>query len=395
MKSINSFSVVFIILAMLLSLSGCSVQQPQSMDKLPQEYNQAPADATYSWMAGESPVPDQRSGILRQGVSSIGKLYEYTDTGVYFITDLDQYLIYGDYGADEFVKLCPRPDCMHNDTSCNAFVLEPLGICLYEEELYLFAVNGLYKMNPDGTDRELVFSIASVGPYTGVSLCGIWNGVITFCLRSYRDGSEVTDAYYFKLDGSMEEAAPCEMYAPFGNHNGSFFGQALNSEGKSGLALWDVESNTITYLCDKVGIDGYYTTQFGIVMQESTVCRYNYGDKSFTPLVDTGLEGTLNLHCFPDCIAISQFLNEEYTMHFYNWAYESLGSVKLNYPIKLWGQNQLICGETEDRIILAATCIGMPEYYIEKSDLGTGNIQIHKYTLPELTEYNRMIASAE
>jgi hypothetical protein len=27
---------------------------------------------------------------------------------------------------------------------------------------------------------------------------------------------------------------------------------------------------------------------------------------------------------------------------------------------------------------------GVPEYYIEKSDIGTGNVEIHPYQLPDL-----------
>ena len=34
--------------------------------------------------------------------------------------------------------------------------------------------------------------------------------------------------------------------------------------------------------------------------------------------------------------------------------------------------------------LLAAQLFGVPEYYIEKSDIGTGNVEIHPYQLPDL-----------
>ena len=71
------------------------------------------------------------------------------------------------------------------------------------------------------------------------------------------------------------------------------------------------------------------------------------------------------------------------TLYIYSWDFELLEKVEMPHPVKIWTDNML-CGETEDRLILAAQLFGVPEYYIEKSDIGTGNVEIHPYQLPDL-----------
>ncbi|HIR64265.1 MAG TPA: hypothetical protein IAB92_03505, partial [Candidatus Faecousia faecigallinarum] len=65
------------------------------------------------------------------------------------------------------------------------------------------------------------------------------------------------------------------------------------------------------------------------------------------------------------------------------WDFQLQGQVDIDYPMEISGE-YVLCGETPDRLLLAAKRIGVPEYYIEKSDFGTGNIEIHSFNLPEL-----------
>ena len=77
---------------------------------------------------------------------------------------------------------------------------------------------------------------------------------------------------------------------------------------------------------------------------------------------------------------------KEKTLYFYDWNYNNLGSVKINYEFNdaIAG---FICGETPDRIILTDNFFLTPCYYINKSDFGTGNIEIHAFNVPELGEW--------
>ena len=69
-------------------------------------------------------------------------------------------------------------------------------------------------------------------------------------------------------------------------------------------------------------------------------------------------------------------------LYFYDWDFQPLGQVEID-NLGLTG-GHVLCGETEERLLLSCLQLGVPEYYIEKSDLGTGNIEIHPFTLPDL-----------
>ena len=74
---------------------------------------------------------------------------------------------------------------------------------------------------------------------------------------------------------------------------------------------------------------------------------------------------------------------EGQVLYLYDWDFQLQGQVEIDYPLGISAE-YVLCGETSDRLLLAARWIGMPEYYIEKSDFGTGNIEIHSFNLPEL-----------
>ena len=63
-------------------------------------------------------------------------------------------------------------------------------------------------------------------------------------------------------------------------------------------------------------------------------------------------------------------------MYIYNWEMELMGTCELDFLPALQAQ-YLLCGETEDRIYLAAHFNGAPEYYIEKSELKGGSVTYH------------------
>ena len=71
------------------------------------------------------------------------------------------------------------------------------------------------------------------------------------------------------------------------------------------------------------------------------------------------------------------------TVYINIWDFDLFEKVEMPHPVKI-RTDDMLCGETEDRLILAAQMFGVPEYYIEKSDIGTGNVEIHPYQLPDL-----------
>ena len=72
--------------------------------------------------------------------------------------------------------------------------------------------------------------------------------------------------------------------------------------------------------------------------------------------------------------------NPDRQLYIYNCAYELVDTVELNFDYR-YSAHLTVMEETAERILLtdlaAPGCI--PLYYIEKSELGTGNAQLHKY----------------
>ena len=358
------------------------------------------------------PISTLRTGTERQGIKTYGNGFECTDTGSYFMCTIgtETWLLYTDHGSDTIIKLCGRPDCNHTDKDCNAFFDSAYGICCYNGFLYTFDGNDdIIRMNLDGTERTSIYNISSFAKakgYDGEFGMRVLNGVFMIDLTKVDEsGLTVREGYYYKLDGSMDELQPV--------HNISF---DIKADGESFIMpVYNKESDSYTYniwnpdkgvgdelfktdkhLIYKHLIYGYIGTKAEYHIEDGIIIENSYA-KGKKELINTGLKGNCQLACFPDCMVAYEYLSneelnqgvtlDEVTMHFYDWDCNDLGSVKINYKfcqeILLSG---LICGETPERIILTDDYGFAPRYYINKSDLGTGNIEIHAFNLPDFGE---------
>jgi hypothetical protein len=101
-------------------------------------------------------------------------------------------------------------------------------------------------------------------------------------------------------------------------------------------------------------------------------------------LVNTGLDETHQLYCFPDCLLLCG-KNEEFSeIYIYGWDNRSLGHLKLPENVSL-EMNQIICGESRDRIYLAFHTVGVPEAFLNKYDFGNEKMELRwlEQHLPE------------
>lgn len=386
---------ILILMLCILLLAGCAnTAEPPSDPTAP--------TAAYDWMAGESPIPAMRTGLLTQGVFTDSNGFECTNDGMYFMLSTDQgsTLCYSDHGSDTVVKLCSRPDCTHSGQDCNAYFHSGRGICYYDG--YLYTVQKmendarnyeLIRMNLDGTERISVIDTREVSQgYGGTMIHMIWNGVFNIGLLRLGDGGQsIVDFFYYRLDGSMEQLEPGNFGIPYGNDGENFLLLSTTENGAESYSLWDPDTQEITYLTDKIG-SGYYGAEDAYYILDGVIYHYNYSTNEKEALFDTGLDGDKALYCYPDCLVVSDTIPwDEYmagkvldtiTLHFYNWDFEILGQVQLDYarPGHFY---QVICGETPERIILTDNSSLYPRYYIEKADFGTGDIQIHEFELPD------------
>lgn len=387
-----------LILALSAALCGCGSDTPGI------ETPSYPEETFRPDYEGHSPIPNQRTGLLRQGITGYAHGSECTDTGIYFMADVPgesgRYLFYGDHGSDTMIKLCGRPDCDHKSADCNAYFSSGTSISYYNGYLYVAGVDGLVRLNLNGTDRVTIVSTDIEGKtYRGTAGALLWNGIFTVD-KFYLDesGQERTDSYYYKLDGSMEKLELTTKGVAIGN-DGSHFIVSRGSGGDfwkfggGGVYLWEPDSKELPqYLTDEKG-DGYYGAEDAYYIRDGVIYHLNYAGGQERILLNTGLEGYENLSCFPDCLVVSirpfEQEGERPTAHntwlyFYNWDFELLGQVELTHTRgKASSDWSFIVGETAERVILSDGYT-TPRYYIEKSDFGTGHIEIHEYNMPDV-----------
>ncbi len=361
---------------------------------------------------GNSPVPNIRTGIMEQALSPSINVFECTENGVYFLCHTDfgkDYILYADHGSDEFVKLCGRSDCTHSDDQCNAFIRDGQCLTYYEGYLYVTAeaYSGagsaiqLFRMNLDGTERiKVADTINAASGYSGSYGSFLGGGVmIAEVYKLDGDGKEVSKALYYKLDGSMDEFAELDVpVTPHSNHGYALVVNGASMENElplMGNYMLDLNKNEAVYLSDffetcigYVGAEAYYYISDGVIYRQV----YATGEREI--MLDTGLVGNHRLHGFPDGFVISEDVAwedllegvtlESQTLSFYNWDFEYLDEVFIDYPIySPMTYDSIIVGETEERILLGAHDFSYPTYYIDKSEIGTGNIQLHEFKLPE------------
>lgn len=402
--------LIALVLVASLLMAGCQNSGGQS-----EVVDATKPAAVYDWMAGESPIPVRRSGLLRAGLNTVP--FDVTNEGFYYIanpvgSDTNSYILYGDNNSDTVIKLCGRADCTHDTTDCNAYVGSTCFAISYWNG-YLYAVYEEYvesignhnlilcRMNLDGSNRVVVrdlhqFALDNDLEYAHYSL--MTDGYLKFSIGHYEkqpDGSlqpESDEYYYFALDGSMAEPKILESEVGSLYSCGDVIlslGDAQNGGTHGGYYDWHPETDTATFLCDHPGQPGWFGETEAYYFKNGGVYRLTYATGMEEKLFDTGLTGKYYATILPDCIIVASkdFDNpSDKNLYFYNWNYELVDTVGITYPFMGYMVTDAIAAETAERIILTNSTLGRPMYYIEKSELGTGNVKIHSFKLPDMTD---------
>ena len=388
------------ILTLALLLSGCWNQTLSQPDPEP--------TATYDWMDGESPVSNRRIGVVRAGVNLVD--HAVSPTGIYINPQMfdgntalsSSYIFYADHGSDSFRKLCGRADCIHDNEDCNAYLYQGSDLSYYRGKLYAVIGEGypseeckLVQMEPDGSQHRELLDLQAFAAENNAdfSACDIINdGYCQIMLYGWVDNdsggqdAEWLDAYYYKLDGSMKTPEPSDgigIYYQCGDHWIDLVMENQDGEEYECYYGVDPETRTSTYLTQSPGIPGWFGEQEAYYFKDGAIIRLDYATQKEEVMVDTGLAEDYYAFCFPDCIVLASRERGEDTddqLYFYNWAYELVDTVKLDYPYQC-STDLTVMAETAERIILTngITDDVRPLYYIEKSELGTGNVQLYAY----------------
>ena len=395
-----------IMMAAVLLLAGCAAEE------LP---DATAGQVQYEWMAGESPVSPRRTGLERSGLTHSDA--EVTANGVYFIythaymspgkTPASPVILYADHSSDTVIKLCGRADCPHNTTDCNAYLAG--GVQIAYSGGYLYAVSedhsdescNLVRMDLDGSNRvELLdlqaFALENGGDYAQCSM--ITEDYLLFSTHIWvaqPDGSfsgEWLESYMYKLDGSMGAPRAIESSGGHLYNCGDVlltYGDAQNGGEYGGYYDWDPVTGDMTFLTDHPGAPGYFGAEEAYYFKDGAVRRLTYATQEEEILIETGLEGDYYALFFPDCIVVASDAVDDTSdrnLYIYNWTYKLVDTVEITYPCDLLMTANAIIAETAQRFILTDHLTNMPRYYIEKSELGTGNVKLHKFKLPDMDQ---------
>ena len=371
-----------------LLLSGCAPAsvKPQATEPV----------GDSSWVKGESPVPNRRMGLDRNFPENIAN----GENGIYLLDR--SFIYYLENGTDVLIPLCGRPDCTHSTADCNAYI-EGSVITYYDGYLYVFCGGSdakIVRMDPDGSNHvtviDLMESVNKIGGERAKSAALLTEGYCVFSVSKRvevddGDGSDITQrfeerwvgSFYYKIDGS--EGEPKELngkhgdisVAPLyscGNVILAFANEPQNGGQYASYWQWHPETDTYTYLLDTPRYSGYYDENAGYYHMDGAIRRYTIATGKEEVMVQTGLPGAYHVRAFPDCLVLFTSSEEDYTLYVYNWAYELVEAVDVSV-CKGKHMPGVLIGETADRFILSD--MELNYYYISKSELGSGNTEVH------------------
>lgn len=368
--------------------------------------NETEPTTTYDWMAGESPVTVNRMGVVRGGVN--GMDHAVGPSGTYFISSdtnnhnssEDRFVLYLDHGSNVLVKLCSRVDCTHDTADCNAYLYMGSDLSYYCGFLYGITGEGpdtkeskLVRIEPDGANHVTMFDLREFAEECGGDY--VYCDMITsgYCLfTTYRwaentDGGvtgERLECYKYKLDGSMDKPEVLEDLGGIAYQCGNVLMSISNETSTKSCWSVDLEMNSKTYLTEHPGIPGWFGEEEAYYFKDGAIIRLCYVTDREEVVVDTGLDGKYYLFVFPDCLVLASRDDAETAddnLYFYNWDFELVDTVTIDYPHTMRTQF-LLAAETPEQFILTdQPLVGEPLYYINKSELGTGNVEIHTFEL--------------
>lgn len=354
-------------------------------------------------------ISSRREGIYRESLPFSGR-FAASENGVYSLNPVDRpnansqtVLFYTDYGSDSAVRVCSRPDCAHNDESCDAVLQEADIITFYNEHLYYSEVSvrsdsdyrlslKVIRVDPDGRNRICVMDTQKYAQFDNgdFGYPDFSDGMFFFKFFWLDEGgAEQVQTYYYKLDGSLSELQPVDVPLLFGTDGDKTF--FYNPEEEVEYSVWNPEEMSLTPLFTlDPETSCYMAERNAYILTDNKIYRKDYETGEETLLFDTGLTGTHRMRCFPDCIVVMDGIAydgsepeiEQQTLRFYSWDFEPLGEIVLDFTI-MGGYASPIAAETPDKLLLSTDHRFLPQYYIDKAELGTGNLTMHELKLPE------------
>jgi hypothetical protein len=169
-KTIYGTGMLFFLI-LILCISGCGYQG-EATEPVPEVPavsgdNNTQTNTDASATAEQSPIVLLKEQPLDNRAVYLNGNFIETEDSLYSIPFFGGLIMGWDKTNHIGGPLCGRPECLHNNDQCNAYVgsVPKSSLSLYQNRLYWVGVvktdpqtrgvPGVYSMNPDGTDRRL------------------------------------------------------------------------------------------------------------------------------------------------------------------------------------------------------------------------------------------------
>jgi len=342
----------------------------------------------------ENLKPDEYYTSFRQGESTISQ-YLVTPYGMYNI-DFERYIYYSEKGNTKYVKLCNKPDCNHSTIDCNAYV-GGYSIGYYKDKIYYKTYNSLNCMDMDGSNHKRVKTLyEGYDNNFGYFHNGYYYYIITKGGGIGTLGNDDNNLYRVKIDDNSEPEIVMTddiilSLSMFLVVEDNIYLSTFNTVNISGSYLYSfsIETKTLSKTTDYWSDVGaaYHNKDYGYCYRPNEgIYEYTVATNDITLVKKIKFDnhGYCGARFYSDYIYLIHNRNEDYRaireqeliLHIYDWDYNLIDSIEFNLV-----ENNKVGGfltDVGDYIIFTSDFSKKPDYYIDKSEIGTGNLIFHK-----------------
>lgn len=189
-----------------------------------------------------------------------------TETGFYEL-DLSgalPTLFYIDYATHQKLPLCSRPECQHNDETCNAVIPNAIGVVNFQQHLLVFcsAIEdhpSILQIGYDGNDRVTLVELNSADRYDR-AFAGDQNVLFTIVEAYFKSLKNDTESipgewelYSYSLSSGEKHIVARETpYSSIGGISGKFYYYLNLEQGK--LFSLDLETGELSTVADNLDL---------------------------------------------------------------------------------------------------------------------------------------------
>lgn len=396
----------------IIGMTGCSSKSESKSDNNSNDEN---SENTYV-------VGEDNSYMFQESSNYVSVVK--AENGYYFT--INDYVYYTDTtdGEMEYLPVCSMPNCSHDDKSCNAYIGEEgtfsRNIQYYDEHIYykeyediISDTYSICRMSKDGTTKETLFQVAGV---RGCPL--VHRGYIYIVTAEYDvdkgfscnhklmrynlsdssyepeiiDEETGTNCYvdiklrdnrlYFSVmdDGSSDDGSTDSYWK-------SKYCELDNiKEIKTVKYPYEINSFNFDIMGDKILCTFYNEDEngeYGKAEKNADVytCDLNFEnyEKVFTLTSPCNSIGTDGIYIYEDNYinpACYREGKEEHKLIIYDMEFNEVDSVVIGDSGAYWNGY----GDENYYILIEE---GVCYYYFDKSEIGSGNIEVHKIEIPE------------